>query len=163
MGTDSLLGPYSLKANNAESNFLIIIMKKHFLELNSNWGSSLFSQTKDGFTLYSPKSRGRNSVFQCKAGPTSSLFSEGKRYVNKPSSSQIEYKNLSSIRRFLTDQGKILSRRVTGLNSKQQRELTKAVKQARILGLLGFTTSSKESTEGLKESRNTSAKAKEVN
>jgi small subunit ribosomal protein S18 len=51
----------------------------------------------------------------------------------------IDYKNVSYIRRFITDQGKILSRRITGLNSKQQRELTKAVKQARILGLLGFT------------------------
>ena len=52
---------------------------------------------------------------------------------------QLDYKNVSYIRRFITDQGKILSRRVTGLNSKKQRELTKAVKQARILGLLGFT------------------------
>jgi small subunit ribosomal protein S18 len=51
----------------------------------------------------------------------------------------LDYKNVSYIRRFITDQGKILSRRITGLNSKQQRELTKAVKQARILGLLGFT------------------------
>ena len=59
------------------------------------------------------------------------------------SSTSIEYKNLSYLRRFITDQGKILSRRVTGLNAKQQREITKAVKQARILGLLGFTTTSK--------------------
>ena len=51
----------------------------------------------------------------------------------------IDYKNVSYIRRFITDQGKILSRRITGLNSKKQRELTKAVKQDRILGLLGFT------------------------
>jgi len=67
---------------------------------------------------------------------------------SKPGNSTLEYKNLSYIRRFITDQGKILSRRVTGLTAKQQRELTKAVKQARILGLLGFTTTSINPIEG---------------
>jgi small subunit ribosomal protein S18 len=51
----------------------------------------------------------------------------------------LEYKNLPYIRRFITEQGKILSRRITGLSAKDQRRLTAAVKQARILGLLGFT------------------------
>lgn len=72
---------------------------------------------------------------------------------SKPGNSTLEYKNLSYIRRFITDQGKILSRRVTGLTAKQQRELTKAVKQARILGLLGFTTTSINPIEGSLPSR----------
>ncbi len=52
--------------------------------------------------------------------------------------SVIDYKNVVFLRRFLTEQGKILSRRFTGVTAKQQREITKAIKQARILGLLQF-------------------------
>jgi small subunit ribosomal protein S18 len=54
------------------------------------------------------------------------------------SSSLIDYKNVPFLRRFITEQGKILSRRFTGITAKQQREITKAIKQARILGLLQF-------------------------
>jgi small subunit ribosomal protein S18 len=54
------------------------------------------------------------------------------------SSSLIDYKNIAFLRRFITEQGKILSRRFTGVTAKQQREITKAIKQARILGLLQF-------------------------
>ena len=53
-------------------------------------------------------------------------------------SSLIDYKNIPFLRRFITEQGKILSRRFTGVTAKQQREITKAIKQARILGLLQF-------------------------
>jgi small subunit ribosomal protein S18 len=42
--------------------------------------------------------------------------------------------------KFLTEQGKILPRRVTGLTTKQQTRLTKAVKRARILALLPFVS-----------------------
>jgi small subunit ribosomal protein S18 len=56
---------------------------------------------------------------------------------------KIDYKDVAYLRRFITEQGKILSRRFTGLKAKQQRDLTKAVKQARILGLLGFGPSTK--------------------
>jgi small subunit ribosomal protein S18 len=56
-----------------------------------------------------------------------------------PNSTALDSKNLSYLRRFITEQGKIFSRRITGLSAKEQRQLTKAVKQARILGLLGFT------------------------
>jgi len=51
---------------------------------------------------------------------------------------QIDYKNVDLLRRFITEQGKIIPRRLTGVTAKQQRALTKAVKQARILGLLQF-------------------------
>ena len=39
---------------------------------------------------------------------------------------------------FITDRGKILPRRLTGLTAKQQRDLTLAVKRARIVALLPF-------------------------
>ena len=54
------------------------------------------------------------------------------------SSSLIDYKNVNFLKRFTTEQGKLLSRKFTGVTAKQQRQITKAVKQARILGLLKF-------------------------
>jgi small subunit ribosomal protein S18 len=45
----------------------------------------------------------------------------------------LDYKDVELLSKFLTEQGKILPRRVTGLTTKQQTRLTKAVKRARIL------------------------------
>jgi small subunit ribosomal protein S18 len=50
----------------------------------------------------------------------------------------IDYKDIELLSKFLTEQGKILPRRVSGLTTKQQTKLTKAVKRARILALLPF-------------------------
>ena len=50
----------------------------------------------------------------------------------------ISAQNLTFLRRFVTEQGKILSRRLTRVTARQQREITKAIKQARILGYLQF-------------------------
>nr|YP_009642822.1 ribosomal protein S18 [Reboulia hemisphaerica]YP_009922686.1 ribosomal protein S18 [Wiesnerella denudata]QWW93128.1 ribosomal protein S18 [Fossombronia mylioides]QWW93211.1 ribosomal protein S18 [Lunularia cruciata]QYB18535.1 ribosomal protein S18 [Conocephalum salebrosum]QYB18710.1 30S ribosomal protein S18 [Conocephalum conicum]QCP68477.1 ribosomal protein S18 [Reboulia hemisphaerica] len=50
----------------------------------------------------------------------------------------IDYKNISLLRRFISEQGKILSRRMNRLTSKQQRLLTIAIKRARVLALLPF-------------------------
>nr|YP_009436026.1 ribosomal protein S18 [Colensoa physaloides]ATG26203.1 ribosomal protein S18 [Colensoa physaloides] len=51
---------------------------------------------------------------------------------------RIDYRNMSLIGRFISEQGKILSRRVNKLTLKQQRLLTSAIKQARILSSLPF-------------------------
>lgn len=50
----------------------------------------------------------------------------------------IDYKDVELLSKFLTEQGKILPRRVTGLTTKQQTKLTKAVKKARLISLLPF-------------------------
>nr|YP_009393313.1 ribosomal protein S18 [Symphyocladiella dendroidea]ARW61875.1 ribosomal protein S18 [Symphyocladiella dendroidea] len=50
----------------------------------------------------------------------------------------IDYKDIDLLRKFINDQGKILSRRSTGLNSKQQKKITKSIKRARLLALLPF-------------------------
>lgn len=52
---------------------------------------------------------------------------------------QMDYKDISTLRRFLTDRGKIKSRRKTGTCAKHQRRLAVAVKRARHLALLPFT------------------------
>nr|ABY85756.1 ribosomal protein S18 [Silene aegyptiaca] len=57
---------------------------------------------------------------------------------------QIDYRNMSLISRFISEQGKILSRRVNRLTLKQQRLITIAIKQARILSLLPFLNNEKQ-------------------
>lgn len=52
--------------------------------------------------------------------------------------SPIDYKDIELLRRFITERGKLLPRRITGLTSQQQRDLTRAVKRARLLALLPF-------------------------
>nr|NP_054382.1 ribosomal protein S18 [Epifagus virginiana]P30061.1 RecName: Full=Small ribosomal subunit protein bS18c; AltName: Full=Plastid 30S ribosomal protein S18 [Epifagus virginiana]AAA65856.1 ribosomal protein S18 [Epifagus virginiana] len=56
----------------------------------------------------------------------------------------IYYRNMSLISRFISEQGKILSRRVNRLTLKQQRLITIAIKQARILSLLPFINNEKQ-------------------
>ena len=49
-----------------------------------------------------------------------------------------DYKDVDLLKKFITERGKILPRRLTGLTAKQQRDLTNAVKRARIVALLPF-------------------------
>ncbi|MEJ5226616.1 30S ribosomal protein S18 [Thermodesulfovibrio sp.] len=50
----------------------------------------------------------------------------------------IDYKNSKLLRGFMTERGKILSRKLTGTCSKHQRELTRAIKRARSIALLPY-------------------------
>jgi len=50
----------------------------------------------------------------------------------------IDYKDLATLRRFISDRGKIRSRRVTGLSRRHQQQLALAVKRAREIGLLPY-------------------------
>ena len=50
----------------------------------------------------------------------------------------IDYKDVDLLKKFIIERGKILPRRLTGLTAKQQRDLTNAVKRARIVALLPF-------------------------
>jgi small subunit ribosomal protein S18 len=51
---------------------------------------------------------------------------------------QIDYKDLATIRRFISDRGKVRSRRVTGLSRRHQQQLALAVKRAREIALLPY-------------------------
>ncbi len=53
-----------------------------------------------------------------------------------PKDAVIDYKNLTLLQRYVTDGGKLLPRRITGIGAKQQRLLSIAVKRARFLSLL---------------------------
>ena len=50
----------------------------------------------------------------------------------------VDYKDVDLLKRFISERGRILPRRVTGTYAKNQRKLTVAIKRARIMGLLPF-------------------------
>ena len=52
----------------------------------------------------------------------------------------IDYKDVAKLRRYVSDRAKILPRRITGTCAKHQRQLTVAIKRARHIALLPFTT-----------------------
>jgi small subunit ribosomal protein S18 len=51
---------------------------------------------------------------------------------------KIDYKDADALRRYMTERGKILPRRITGTCAKHQREVAKAIKRARAISLLPF-------------------------
>jgi len=60
------------------------------------------------------------------------------RKYTRINSETIDYKDLLLLRRFISDRGKVRSRRVTGLSRQHQRELALAVKRARELAMLPY-------------------------
>ncbi len=53
--------------------------------------------------------------------------------------SDIDYKDVNRLRRYISERGKILPRRISGNCAHHQRQLTKAVKRARSIALLPYT------------------------
>ena len=61
-------------------------------------------------------------------------------YFTKNKIEYIDYKDIELLKRFISERGKILPRRVTGTGAKNQRKITVAIKRARIMGLLPFVS-----------------------
>lgn len=78
------------------------------------------------------------------------LRGEARRYSKLPREEldKIDYKNVALLQRFVTERGKIRSRRVTGLSRRDQSRMALAVKRARELGLLPYV----DATKGLERS-----------
>ena len=51
----------------------------------------------------------------------------------------VDYKDIARLRRFISERGKILPRRVTGICAKHQRKINLAIKRARAIALLPFS------------------------
>lgn len=59
-------------------------------------------------------------------------------YFSANNIKHIDYKDVTILKKFLNPNGKIMSHKRTGVTSKNQRQLTMAVKHARFMGLLPF-------------------------
>ncbi len=59
---------------------------------------------------------------------------------DRPKDLSLDYKDTKTLKRFLSEGGKILPRRRTGLSAKEQRKVTTEIKRARHLALLPFTS-----------------------
>jgi len=55
-----------------------------------------------------------------------------------PSAPKIDYKDTRLLQRFISERGKIVPSRITAVSTKKQRELSRAIKRARFLGLLPY-------------------------
>ncbi|MDR1393580.1 MAG: 30S ribosomal protein S18 [Bifidobacteriaceae bacterium] len=67
-----------------------------------------------------------------------------KKRVSQPRVSpqgEIDYKDIALLRKFLSERGKIRARRVTGLSVQEQRAVARAVKNAREMALLPYSSS----------------------
>jgi small subunit ribosomal protein S18 len=51
---------------------------------------------------------------------------------------KIDYKDIKLLQRFVSERGKIVPSRITAVSAKKQRELSRAIKRARFLGLLPY-------------------------
>jgi small subunit ribosomal protein S18 len=61
--------------------------------------------------------------------------------LNDRGVTEVDYKDVATLRLFLSDRGKIRSRRVTGLTPQQQRQVATAIRNAREMALLPFVSS----------------------
>ena len=69
-----------------------------------------------------------------------------KKRVNPLKSAKIaniDYKDTATLRKFISDRGKIRARRVTGVTVQEQRKIAKAIKNAREMALLPYSISAR--------------------
>ncbi|MGH3661130.1 MAG: 30S ribosomal protein S18 [Micromonosporaceae bacterium] len=73
--------------------------------------------------------------------PKPASIRKPKKKVNplyKEKITYVDYKDTALLRKFISDRGKIRARRVTGVDSQQQRQIARAIKNAREMALLPY-------------------------
>ena len=75
---------------------------------------------------------------------SNSPFENKKKFCpfSQPNSPVIDYKDIRLLSRYITEKGKIVPSRITGVSKKKQKELAKAIKRARFLSLMSYTNKS---------------------
>ena len=70
-----------------------------------------------------------------------SAFEDRKRFCpfSRKNSPIIDYKDIKLLSRYVSEKGKIVPSRITNVSNKKQKELSKAIKRARFLGLMSYT------------------------
>ena len=75
---------------------------------------------------------------------SNSPFDNRKKFCpfSQPGSPNIDYKDIKLLSRYLTEKGKIIPARITGVSKRKQKELSRAIKRARFLSLISYTNKS---------------------
>ena len=75
---------------------------------------------------------------------SNSPFDKGKKFCpfSQKNSPIIDYKDTRLLSRYISEKGKIVPSRITGVSKKKQKELSKAIKRARFLSLISYTNKS---------------------
>ena len=86
----------------------------------------------------------KNKFNRKKEDRPNSPFENKKKFCpfSQPESPVIDYKDIRLLSRYITEKGKIIPCRVTGVSKKKQKELAKAIKRARFLSLMSYTNKS---------------------
>ena len=89
----------------------------------------------------------RNKYNSKKDERSNSPFELKKKFCpfSRPGSPDIDYKDIRLLSRYLTEKGKIIPSRITGVSKKKQKELAKSIKIARFLSLISYTNKSFQS------------------
>ena len=89
----------------------------------------------------------KNKYRTKKEEKSNSPFEQKKKFCpfSQAGSPEIDYKNIRLLSRYLTEKGKIIPSRITGVSRKKQNELAKAIKRARFLSLISYTNKSTQS------------------
>jgi len=86
--------------------------------------------------------RGRKRLAPATGGRRKSCF------FCKSKVDEIDYKNIGELRRYISEKGKIRSRRISGACRRHQRQVAVAVKRAREMALLPYVSEGREEREG---------------
>ena len=86
----------------------------------------------------------KNKYKQKRDEKSNSPFDKVKKFCpfSQPGSPKIDYKDVRLLSRYITEKGKIIPSRITGVSRKKQKELAKAIKRARFLSLMSYTNKS---------------------
>ena len=86
----------------------------------------------------------KNKLKSKREPKSNSPFENRKKFCpfSQPGSPVIDYKDVRLLSRYITDKGKIIPSRITGVSRKKQKELAKAIKRARYLSLMSYTNKS---------------------
>ena len=86
----------------------------------------------------------KNKFKKKKDERSNSPFENRKKFCpfSQPGSPKIDYKDLRLLSRYVTEKGKIIPSRITGVSRKKQKELAREIKKARFLSLMSYTNKS---------------------
>ena len=85
--------------------------------------------------------RNNNKTYN-KEDNSNSPFENKKKFCpfSQKNSPNIDYKDLKLLSRYISEKGKIVPSRITGVSKKKQKELARAIKRARFLSLMSYTS-----------------------